>query len=144
MENKSLYLEAFKRAEGTFKLYGSKILIERLDTGEVKTKSGLIIAESSSVRSDLRLQKPHVAMVLAVGSGYFDSETKEYTPLEVKPGNIVVVSSIGAQYYSLLPGLSDYSANKVGLTTEGDVQIIFESIEEFNKYEDLLSNNTNQ
>lgn len=138
------YVEAFKRASNTFRLYGSKMLIERIDSGEIKTKSGLIIAESKDVRSDLRSQKPHVGIVLAVGDGYFDAETKEYLPLEVKPGNIVVISSIGAQYFSLLPGVSNYSANKVGITTESDVQMIFEDLKAFEEYGQIMSNDEKQ
>lgn len=133
------YLASFKEAAGTFKLYGSKILVERLDTGEVKTKGGLIIADSDKVRSDLRTQKPHVAVVLAVGEGYYDAESKTYLPLEVKPGNIVIISNVGAQYYSLLPGLSNYTSNKVGISTEGDVQMIFEDMERFQEYAKIIN-----
>jgi co-chaperonin GroES (HSP10) len=134
MEQKILYVEQFNKARQHFKLFGNKILIERLDLGEVKTAGGIILTEASNKRSDLALQKPHVAIILAVGEGYYDSSTNSYTPLEVKPGNIVLLNSAGVQYYSTLPGAASYSANKVGLTTEGDLQMVFENLEAFKDY----------
>lgn len=135
----SKYLESFKRAEGTFKLYGSKILVERLELGEATTKGGLIIAEAPNTRQDLKLQKPHIATVLAVGEGYYDAETKSYLPLEVKPGNVVILNSLGVQYYSVVPGATGYTGNKIGMTTEDVVQMVFENIEQFQAYEKALN-----
>lgn len=134
-EVKSQYLAQFEQNAKYFKLQGNKILIERIELGEVRTAGGLIIAESPNLRQDLKLQKPHLAVVLAVGTGYYDAETRSYEPLEVKPGNVVILNANGVQYYSLLPGLANYTANKVGLTTEGDVQLVFDSIEVFETYQ---------
>lgn len=133
------YTEAYKTASQHFKLTGNKLLVERIDLGEAKTKSGLIIADGQNIRADLRLQKAHIGYVLAVGEGYFDAETKALLPLDVKPGNVVVLNSLGVQYYSTVPGAAGYTANKVGLTTEGDVQMCFESVEAFKAYSEALS-----
>lgn len=132
------YLEAFKKAGSSFTLTGNKLLIERIEVGEAKTKGGIIIAEASNVRSDFKLAKAHMAVVLAVGQGYFDAEDKKYVPLEVKVGDIVILNQAGAQYFSLLPGLVNYSANTVGITTEADVQMRFSSAEDYNAYVEAL------
>lgn len=133
------YLNKFKESSNKFTLTGNKILVERLDVGEVKTAGGLFLAESKETRVDLRLQKPHIGIVVAVGQGYFDAEKNEYTPLEVKPGNIVVINSIGIQYYSVLPGIASYTNNQLGLTTENDVQLRFDDMESFQTYARIMS-----
>jgi co-chaperonin GroES (HSP10) len=128
------YLNKFKEAKDSFTLTGNKLLIERLDVGEVKTAGGLFITESSNTRIDLKLQKPHVGMVIAVGQGYFDASENKYIPLETEIGNIVLINSAGCQYYATLPGISNYSNNQIGLTSESDVQFRFSSLEAFQQY----------
>lgn len=140
-QQKSEYLNKFQEAAKTFQLFGNKILVERLELGEVRTAGGLIVAETSNVRSDLRMQKPHLGVVLATGPGYYDADKGDYQPLDVKPGNIVVISSVGVQYYSLLPGSASYNSNKIGITTEGDVQMAFQDLETFNAYSKIMSSN---
>lgn len=137
--NKPEFLEAFKRTEGTFSIYGSKILVERLDQGEVKTQGGIILAENNFNRAEMKMQRPHIAVVLAVGKGYYNADTNTYEPLEVKPGNIIMLNALGVQYYLTVPGLNSYSSNKIGLTTETDIQLIFEDLEAFEKYEQALN-----
>lgn len=139
MEIKSEYLGQFEKAAKHFQLMGNKLLVERIELGEVKTAGGIIIAESSNVRADLKLQKPHIGIVLAVGKGYYDPADGSYDELEIKPGMVIMYNGLGAQYYSVLPGVAGYSNNKVGLTTEADVQAVFASIEEFEAYAKALS-----
>ncbi len=131
---KSEYLEKFIAAKEHFRLAGNKILIERLDLGEVKTSGGIIISESANLRQDLKLQKPHVGVVLVTGPGYYDSATGKYDPLDLEPGNIIIYNALGAQYYSVLPGVANFSNNKVGLSSDADVQIVFKDMEAFSEY----------
>jgi co-chaperonin GroES (HSP10) len=137
MESK--YFEKFKSASKLFKITGNKILVERLDLGEIKSSGGLIISDSSNIRADLRLQKGHIALVLAVGEGYFDADANSYTPLDVKPGNIVILNQNGAYYFSAVPGATTYTSNTVGISTEADVQFRFEGLEDFKAYSDIMS-----
>ena len=67
--------------EGKFKPLGDKVLIAYQD-GETKTKSGLILTDSSQ-----RGQKVF-GEVLAVGTGIF-SQTGERIPMTVKEGDEV-------------------------------------------------------
>jgi len=138
MEFKLEYAAGFKEAGKFFKLIGNKLLVERIDVGEIKTKGGLIIGDAHNIRQDLKIQKPHVGVVVAVGEGYFDADTNSYIPLEVKVGNVVVLNSLGVQYLSVLPGVAGYAGNKVGITTEGDVQLLFQDEEAFQAYTKAL------
>lgn len=132
------YLEAFKKAAAHFELSGNKILIERLELGEVKSAGGIIMVENTKVHPDLKLHKPLIAVVLATGKGYFDASDESYTPLEVVPGNIIILNSNGASFFSVVPGLTNYSANKVGISTESDIQFTFKDLEQYEAYVEAL------
>lgn len=132
------YLGTFKKAASYFELSGNKILIERLELGEVKSAGGIIMVENTKMHSDLKLHKPLIAIVLAVGKGYFDATDNSYTPLEVEPGNIVILNANGASFFSVVPGLANYSANKIGLTTESDIQITFKTLRDYEDYVEAL------
>lgn len=135
MESK--FNKAFERARPHFKLFGNKMLVERLNSGEVKTKGGIILTESSNIRSDLKSHKPLICLVLAVGDGYVGDDG-ELVPLDIKPGNIVMLNSLGVSFFSVLPGSSSYSDMAIGLTSETDVQLIFENLEEYEAYAKAL------
>lgn len=136
---KSEFLGKFKNAAKTFDLYGSKILVERVELGEVKTQGGIILAHVGAKEAQFKMQQPHIAIVLATGKGYFQAEDKTYEPLEVEPGNIVMLNSLGVQYYSTLPGSTSYNNQKIGLTTESDIQMIFKDAEAFEAYVKALN-----
>lgn len=136
---KSEYINKFKEAAPYFQLTGNKLLIERIEVGEIKTKSGLIIGATDQVRADLRIQKPHVGIVVAVGEGYYDSETNTTIPCDIKVGNVVQLNSLGVQYLSVLPGIAGYAGQKIGITTEADVQSKFASIEDYQKYTEIFN-----
>lgn len=135
------YLEAFKNAANTFVLAGNRMLVERLDSGEVKTKGGIIMAEAPGrSTNELKTHKPLVCVVIAVGEGYTGEEVDApKIPLDCKPGNIVVLNAIGVSFFSTLPGIGSYTEMKVGLTTEGDVQMRFRDINQFDEYVNAVS-----
>lgn len=138
--NKSVYLNAFAKAGKFFTLTGNKILVERLDSGEVKSKGGLILAESPKHVSDLKTQKPLVCLVLAVGEGYTgDDPTEAKLPTDVRPGNVVVLNALGVSFYSIVPGVPSFTDMKLGISSEGDVQMRFDSVEQFEAYAKELS-----
>lgn len=132
------YLESFKKASQFFELSGNKILIERLELGEVKSAGGIIMVENVKMHSDLKLHKPLIGIVLATGKGYFDASDESYSELEVKVGNVIILNANGASFFSVVPGLTDYSANKIGISTESDVQFTFESMDAYNNYVEAL------
>jgi co-chaperonin GroES (HSP10) len=138
--SKSEFLGRFEKAAGTFKLYGSKILVERMEQAEVKSAGGIILAHTGQKEAQFKLQMALIATVLATGNGYYDAESRSYEPLEVKPGNVVMLNTNGVQFYSTLPGSTSYNNQKIGLTTESDIQMIFEDLEAFNAYVKALNN----
>jgi chaperonin GroES len=59
-----------------------RILVRRLEEGEIKLSSGIIIPDSAK-------EKPQEGEVIAVGKGKSNDEGKTF-PLDVKPGDKVL------------------------------------------------------
>lgn len=132
---KSKYLEQFSRLTvEDLPIHGGRILIELLPEEEPKTSGGIIISRS---RADNQ-QAPTVGVVLAVGQGYEDDEGLS-TPIDLVPGNIVVVSDHAIRAYSFFPGLEDYAGGDIALAREADVVVSWESAEKFEEYRAKLN-----
>lgn len=136
---KSIYAKAFKQSQSLFKLFGSKMLVERLDMGDIKISkdSDLILATPKHAKSNVKSLEPLVCKVLATGEGYTldDGST---APLSIEAGNIVVLNANGVSFFSTLPGIATYSKMLVGITTESDVQLVFASEADFDAYVDCM------
>ncbi len=140
MESK--YLERFKKVASKLPLRGNRILVEVLPKEELKSAGGIILnAPTSDHRSRTEQHRAKVAVVVAVGSGYFDdsSEEGEDVPLDIQPGNVVMLSEFGLKYYSEFPGLSEYTGESLALALDKDVHCAWESIEAFKEYQKLLN-----
>ena len=129
----AVYTEQFNKVSAQFKLFGSKLLVEQLEMGEIKSKGGLILSAPSHAKSNIKKQEPMVCIVLAAGEGYTGDDGQP-VPLTVKPGNVVILNANGVSFFSTLPGVPSYTEMKVGITTEGDVQMCFEGMESFDAY----------
>ncbi len=70
---------------------GDRVVVRALSEEELGTVSaaGIIIPDSA------KKEKPEQGIVLAVGSGRWDSEKGERIPLEVKEGDRIVFSKYG-------------------------------------------------
>jgi co-chaperonin GroES (HSP10) len=101
--------------ERGFKLRGSAIIAELLPAPEVKTASGLIIsAPSDHVRGNsVNAHKLEVAKVLDVGPGVWDDESRTYLPLDIHPGQVIILNQYSYNYISLLPGITKPLSNKL-------------------------------
>lgn len=132
------YVEQFKRISperrNLLNLKGGRIIIEILEAEELKTSSGLIIQTPSNVHKNFKLEEPTIGAVLMVGSGYDSEDGGEKEPVDLEVGNIVIVSDYGIKYYKRFPSLNDFSNTPVGLTTEAEVQVIFEDYEKFMEF----------
>lgn len=141
MESK--YLEQFKKlqndeAQKLFKLMGNRILVELLPAQEIKTAGGLILsAPANQVKLSAQSQQAVLAIVLMTGEGYVDNDGKD-VPMDVAVGNVVMLNDLGLRAYSTFPGVSGYTQSTIALTSEGDVQMSFESIENYMKYCEIL------
>lgn len=133
----SKYLQAFTRfgeARPKGKLYGSKLLIEVVNGDDLyKTRGGIILGESSNVRSDFVMLKSTVGIVLEVGAGYFDPDTKEDVPLSAQVGNVISVPAMALSYITTLPILEYGIPEKVfAYVDESAIITRWESVEDFN------------
>jgi co-chaperonin GroES (HSP10) len=142
MESK--YLEKFKRlqteeAQALYRLQGARVLLEVLPQKEIKTAAGIILsAPKDHVKVTAESFQPQLAIVLLIGAGYVDSDNNPID-MDVKVGNIVMVNELGLRYFSTFPGIVDYTKNTLALTSESEIQMIFENMEKFEQYEAILN-----
>jgi len=134
----SKYLGFFKALKETkpnfYQLFGSRILVEVLPEPEMKTAGGLVMASpGSNYRTDTEENKFTAAVVLATGKGYYNDETNEDVPLEVKPGQVIEVVRSGLRKYSSHPVLGgQYTTGDLATTNESHVVgLLAESVEEY-------------
>jgi co-chaperonin GroES (HSP10) len=124
-----------ERLPGFYKLFGSRILVEVLPEEELKTAGGLIVAKSANnFRSDTEENKFTAAVILSVGQGYYDDETGEAVPLDVKPGQVVEVVRSGLRRYSNHPILgAQYTTGDIALINESHINTLLAgSVAEYN------------
>lgn len=122
MESK--YLEKFRTlaedAEQDFKLFGDYIFVERIEEPEKKTKSGIVMPQSTvhPVKWD-QTDLPVLCHVLYVGEGYY-KENGEDEPLCVEPGDIVLVGQISVNWFKTFMSITD--PGKIGITRESEIK----------------------
>lgn len=141
MESK--YLERFRslsevKKDIGFRLNGSRLLVEILPAKEIKTASGLVLSSPDTFKATADSFKALLGIVLLTGEGYVDDDGKD-VPMETKIGQVVVLNEFGLKYYSQFPGIADYTKNTVAMTSESEIQMSFDSIDEFIKYEKALA-----
>jgi co-chaperonin GroES (HSP10) len=124
-----------------YKLYGSRILVEVLPEPELKTEGGLFVGKAGNFRTDTEENKFTAAVVIATGNGYFDDESGEDVPLDVKPGQVVEVVRSGLRRYSSHPILgAQYTTGDLALINESHVStLLAESVEDYAKALTVIS-----
>jgi hypothetical protein len=131
------YLEQFKKLaeSGKITLYGDNLLVERIseeDSIELKGADGqrvnfIIAADTKGHRSGHADQKPMICRILLAGQGYYDPETGETTPLDLKPGAIVEVPAVSLARRTTYCGLVFADSAMVGYVGMNAVLAAFES-----------------
>lgn len=118
-----------------FNLRGTAILAEILPEPELKTASGLIIATDADQRkgNSVNAHKLDVAKVLAVGPGDYDTETKTYDPLDVKPGQVIIMNQYSYSAVSKLPGISKPLSNKLILVPTAGILATYPDMDTYEK-----------
>jgi hypothetical protein len=134
----SKYLSRFEKlaANQLATLTGSRILIEPIELGEIKTESGLFLASpENQARSSFNAHKAHVGRILMTGQ---DNKVPD-TEFVLKPGHIVLLSEYGVKPYSaFLPGMS-YADGDLQLSHTSEVHLVFETDEAFQKAIGILN-----
>ena len=138
MESK--YLSQFVQVKDKYKLRGNRILVEVLPREEIKSAGGLILAAPpSDHRSTLDSNRACLAVVLAVGDGYYDDDTGEDSPLDIEVGNVIMLSAYGMRLYSTFPGVVDYVPEHIALIRDSDVTQAWKSKEDYEQYKQGLA-----
>lgn len=102
---------------------GNLLLVERLVKEEIKTKSGLVIADASGTYANtIDKSAPVLVKVLAVGEGFY-TETGDI-PLDTNEDDVLLVGPHAVQWFSSFPGLG-LTEEKIGLVKETEIQISF-------------------
>lgn len=125
MLEKSKYLDRFKVAPPEFELLGDALLVEKIAPAEIRTKSGIVIAETKQYKMNLGDKKMTFVRVLAVGKGYYDPETGESVPLDTPVGAILMIAPESITFYSSFGNLENYEPDTIGLTRESSALIRF-------------------
>ncbi len=127
----SKYLKAFQGA--ALDIPGDGLLVEVIKPPEMKTKSGLILAESKSHVNNISADLPTFVHVLAVGKGYYDDDGGEDVPLSSHPGDIILVGQNSVRKFGFLP-IEGYEPYSIGLIRDGEAQVRFKGIEDYNTF----------
>lgn len=140
----SKFAAAFRRLSESgadlFELRGSSIIVEVLPEDEIKTKSGLILAaKPEQLHGSVLQHKALIGLVLAVGAGYYDDETKEDIPLEVQPGDIVLLPQFAITPLSTFPGLDSVTNNRLGIIKDESIIFRYKGKDALEKARDLLN-----
>jgi hypothetical protein len=79
-----------------------------------------------------------ICVVLATGEGYYNDDGT-VVPLDLMPGNVVLVSRYGLKLYSNIPGLADYTGESIAIARDTDVHAVWKSAQEFERYIEALN-----
>lgn len=122
-----------------FVIRGSTIIAEMMPEPEYKTAGGLIVSTPSDhLRGTMRDNKLEAATVLAVGPGYWNEELKEYEPLEVQPGAVVVLPQYAVQMISTFPGMTKPSGNKLVIVKMDSILLYYKDQESYRLAQESL------
>lgn len=137
------YLTAFQKLneyrKDLFTLTGDCLLVEVVKEQDLqKTKSGIFIPEKADQLNGVYADKPTFVRVLLVGEGFYDDKTGEDIPLDVKPGDVVLVSGHAIRRFSCFGKLPVKSDVDIAIMKESDIQMRFFGEEAFNKTFEVL------
>lgn len=139
MESK--YFDKWKklREEGKnlYQLRNNNILVEVLPEEETVSKGGIVLATAGKKFVEEGAQGL-ACVVLDVGQGYWDAENDKYIPLEVQPGNIVLLPKFSVQIFKAFPGFPEYTEMKLGFTLEGEVKLLYKDYKSYEEAKNIL------
>jgi co-chaperonin GroES (HSP10) len=133
----SKYLETFKKI-ATSPFRGNRVVVEVLPKEELKSAGGIILPAAKTHRNTAEDDRAELALVLLPGSGYAADDGTD-VPLDLAPGNVILVSKLAFKYYSEFPGLANYTENAIALIRETEVHAKWDSIEAYEAYKQQLN-----
>lgn len=127
----TFFQENKQQLESSSKLIGDLLIIEAIKFPEKKIGS-IIIADTSKHQINTIVgDQPTFYRVLMCGAGYFDDETGESVPLDIKPGAVILTGSISAKMFSSVPLLEVSEYGVLGITRFSDVNMYWETEQAF-------------
>jgi co-chaperonin GroES (HSP10) len=106
---------------------------------ELKVGSIVIASSLSNVRSDTEENRSDMAIILQVGTGYYDADSGKDVPMDVKPGNVIHLPKMSFRLFTQFPGLQDFTSNTIALAREDEIISKWDSIEAFQSYKATLN-----
>lgn len=122
------YLEAFKNLPtDSFELIGDCLLVEEIRPEEQKTLGGIVLPTSKEIKQidGVEANRPTWVRVLLVGAGYYDPKDESIVPLDVAPGDIILVGRLSVKWLSTFGPLVSSGENQIGITRESEIQLRF-------------------
>lgn len=132
----------------TFVLRGSTLIVEILEPEEIKTKSGLVIAQdiNHSRGNSVAAHRVEVGQVLMAGEGYWvepiisspstggagSRQAGYFDPLPAQPGAVVVLPQYSTQLMSHFPGVQRPTNNKLAMVKMDQVLAYYPTQEAYN------------
>lgn len=122
----SKYFERFARLlefPGLMTLKGDDILVERLPPLEMKTKSGIILADAKTHKQTAHDAATEFGIVLATGPGQvFEDGTVQ--PCDAKIGEVILLPG-NVVWYSQFGHITDYEPYSIGRLRDSQVPVWF-------------------
>ena len=123
----SKYFLKFQRlqeeAPNAMVLKGDTILVERLPPVEMKTASGIIIADAKSHKMTSHDAATEFGIVLAVGPGQLFEDGK-VQQCDSEPGDVILLPG-NIQWYSQFGHIANYASYSIGRLRDSQVPIWF-------------------
>lgn len=126
-----------EESRGFFKLTGNLLLIEKLPAQEIKTASGLVLATDRNHVNSIGANAPVFCRVVASGEGTYEDDGTE-ADLDTRPGAIILVGDVSVRWLSYMP-VKNYKPFEAGITSESEIQIKWETEEDYNKWVESVS-----
>lgn len=136
----SKYLERFSRLTDIagFELRGNRLLVEVIPQEELKKGSIVIASSLSDHKSATQENRATLVRVLLVGTGYVDDEGAD-VPMDLKPGNVVMVPQMALKLYTQFPGLQDFTSNELALLLDHEIHMKWDDDAAYDRYKVALN-----
>lgn len=139
MNNVEKFQKATEEIKDGMTLVGDVILVEMMPEPEVKIGSIIAAPSSRNQLDGITSNLPIFVRVLLTGKGYYNEETGEDVPLDIKPGNIIQVGRQAVDWFGTFGSITRGKESGVGITRQDAARITFKDEETFNRFFSLIS-----
>lgn len=144
----SVFQKLAAQNNGDMTIVGDTLLVEDLNTGpvtkDIKGPDGKVtklILETTLTNKQIgsiQDDRPLYVRVLAVGQGFYDSETGKDVPLDVQVGDILLLGKLSVRWLSTFGPLIREGGNSIGICRESDKILQFRGQAGYDRINALL------